>query len=175
MNPISISFFTVLILSSAIILYQDFKERQVSLWVILIFGANAIGSVIYFRDIESLLYNGLSTILYVGFIWLMLKLYLFFKFKKNKAILNHHLGMADVLTILFIGITFNTVGLIFFFCCAFVFSLFSFIIYSLVKKNTDSESIPLAGLLVFFYIIAIIILNLIPFNQLIDCSFVTYE
>lgn len=172
MNPISISFFAVLLLSSGVILYQDFKERQVSLWVILVFGANAIGSVIYFRDLDTLLYNGLSTILYVGFIWLMLKLYLFLKFKKNKAILNNQLGMADVLVILFIGFSFNIVGLIFFFCYAFVFSLFSFIIYSLVKKNTDSQSIPLAGLLVFFYIIAIIILNLIPFNQLVDCSFV---
>lgn len=175
MNPISISFFAVLVLSSGVILYQDFKERQVSLWVILFFGINSIASVIYFRDLDTLFYNGLSTLLYVGFIWLMLKLYLFLKFKKNKAILNHQLGMADVLVILFIGFSFNIVGLIFFFCSAFVFSLLSFIIYALFKKTTDLQSIPLAGLLVFFYVLAIIILNLIQFNQLIDCSFVTYE
>jgi hypothetical protein len=159
-------------LSSAIILYQDFKERLVSLWIILVFGANTIASVIYFRDLETFLYNGLSTLLYIGFIWLMLKLYLFLKFKKNKAILNQQLGTADVLVILFISLTFNLVGMIFFFCFAFIFSLLSFILFFTIKKNKDSQNIPLAGLLVFFYIVVIIILNLIQFNPLIDCSFV---
>lgn len=172
MNPISIALFTVLILSSVIILYQDFKERLVSLWVILVFGGNVIASVIYFRDLKIILYNGLSIVLYASFIWLTLKLYLYLKFKKNKVIINQQLGSADVLVILFIGLTFNIVGMIFFFSFAFVLSLVSFILFSLIKKNSDSQNIPLAGLLVFFYIVVIIILNLIQFNPLIDCSFV---
>ncbi|MDF2449475.1 MAG: hypothetical protein K0R26_1979 [Bacteroidota bacterium] len=169
---LSIVFFTVLILSSLIILYQDFKERQVSLWVLLIFGAVAISSVLFFRDKETLFYNGLGIILYGGFIWLVLKLYLFIKFKKNKTILDEQLGLADVLVIFFIGLTFNTVGMVFFFCFGFVFSLLIFLVYSFLKKDNDRQSIPLAGLLVFFYVISLIILNLIPLNPLIDCSFI---
>lgn len=172
MNLLSIGFFTVLILSSIIILYQDFKERQVSLWVLLIFGTVAISSVLYYRDQETLLYNGVGIILYGGFIWLILKLYLFLKFKKNKTILDEQLGLADVLVIFFIGLTFNTVGMVFFFCFGFVFSLLIFVVYSYLKKDNDRQSIPLAGLLVFFYVISIIILNLVSLNPLIDCSFI---
>lgn len=172
MNPIYIVFLAVLIVSSVIILFQDFKERQVSLWVLLLFGASTVTSVIYFRDMETLFYNGLGTLLYGAFIWLMLKLYMYLKFKKNKAIIDHQLGMADVLVIFFIGLTFNTIGMIFFFCFGFVFSLLIFLIYSALKKDTDNQSIPLAGLLVFLYVISIIILNLVSLNPLIDCSFI---
>jgi len=172
MNPIHLAFFAVLIVSSGVILYQDFKERQVSLWVLLLFGTLCVSSVIYFRDAETLWYNGVGVLLYGGFIWLMLKLYLFLKFKKNKAIMNQQLGMADVLVFLFMGLTFNTVGMILFFCFGFVFSLLAFLMYSSVKKDTDTQSIPLAGLLVFFYVISIIILNLVSLNPMIDCCFV---
>jgi len=172
MNPILITCYAVLILSSGIILYQDFKERQVSLWILLIFGINSVFSVLYFRDSQTLLYNSLGTIIYAGFIWLMLKLYMFLKCKKNKAIIDAQLGMADVLIILFMGITFNTIGMIFFFCFGFIFSLLIFLGFSILKKNTDNQSIPLAGLLVFFYVITIIILNLIRSNPFIDCSYV---
>jgi hypothetical protein len=172
MNPSSLLFFAVLIISSGIILFQDFKERQVSLWVLLLFGVSTLSSVIYFRDVETLLYNGIGVLLYGGFIWLMLKLYLFLKFKKNKAIIDHQLGMADVLVIFFIGLTFNTIGMIFFFCFGFVLSLITFLVYSTLKKDTDTQSIPLAGLLVFFYVISIIILNLVSLNPMMDCSFI---
>ena len=172
MNPVFIAFLAILIISSAIILFQDFKDREVSLWVLLLFGVTTLSSVIYQRNLETLLCNSLGIFLYGGFIWLMLKLYLFLKFKKNKAILNYQLGLADVLVVLFIGITFNIVGMIFFFCFGFVFSLIAFVIYSVIKKESDVQSIPLAGLLVFFYVMSIIILNLISLNQFIDCSFV---
>lgn len=172
MNPINIVFFAVLIISSMVIAFQDFKERQVSLWVLLLFGMLTIVSVLYYRDAETLIYNGVGVLLYSSFIWLMLKLYMYIKFKQNKPIINHQLGLADVLVVLSIGLTFNTVGMILFFCFGFVFSLLAFVVYTAFKKNIDSQNIPLAGLLVFFYVISIIILNLVSLNLIIDCSFV---
>jgi hypothetical protein len=172
MNPINIVFFAVLMISSVVITFQDFKERQVSLWVLLLFGVLTIVSVLYYRDLETLMYNGIGVLLYSCFIWLMLKLYLYLKFKQNKPIINHQLGLADVLVVLSIGLTFNTVGMILFFCFGFVFSLLAFVVYTAFKKNIDSKNIPLAGLLVFFYVISIIILNLVSLNLIIDCSFV---
>lgn len=162
----------LLIISSFIILYQDFSKRLVSLWVLILFGAISITSVLYFRDFQTLIYNFFTTCLYLGFIWLMLKLYLYLKFGKNKPLLNELLGAADVLIILFVGVSFNVIGLIFFFCFAFICSLLAFFVYSLLKKNDNEETIPLAGFLVFFYISAIITLNLIENPFLIDCSFV---
>lgn len=172
MNPITILLYVGLVISSAVILFQDFKERQVSLWVLLLFGAITLSSVIYFRDAHTLLYNGIGVMLYGAFIWLILKLYFFAKTKQHKVLLNHQLGMADVLVFLFIGSTFNIVGMILFFCGGFIFSLVSFILYVSLKKGADSQRIPLAGFLVFFYVISIIILNLVSLNHMIDCSFI---
>lgn len=165
-------FLLLLVISSIVILYQDFKERLVSLWVIVSFGILCVSSVIYFRDFQTLLFNCLSTSVYIGFTWLMLKFYLYLKFKKNKSILNELIGLADVLIILFIGLTFNGIGLVFFFCFGFIFSLVSYVCYTIINKNSTSEHIPLAGLLVVFYILSIIILYSIQSNYLIDCSFV---
>jgi hypothetical protein len=165
-------FLSLLALSSAIILFQDFKSRSVSLWVLLIFGSVCISSVIYFRDIQTLFYNIISTTIYLGFIWLMLKVYLYLKFKKNKTLLDELMGKADLLVMFFIGLTFNTIGSVFFFCFAFIGSLLAFFIYSLTKKNRNDETIPLAGLLVFFYLSAIVIVNFINDFYLIDCSFI---
>lgn len=162
----------LLVISSGIILYQDFLRRLVSLWVIVLFATITITSVIYYRDSKTLLVNTIATCLYLGFIWLMLKLYLYLKFKKNKPLLNEQLGSADILIILCIGITFNVIGLVLFFCLSFIGSLILFFVYTLLKKNDKEETIPLAGLLVFFYISAIVILNYMDDTYLIDCSFV---
>ena len=161
-----------LILSSSIILVQDFKERLVSLWVLLLFGVTCLSSVLLNRGVETLLYNILFTIIYIGLIWLILKLYLYLKFRKNKRILNEQLGLSDVLTILFIGLTFNAVSLVFFFCLGFIFSLLSYVIYMLVSKHKKSEHIPLAGLLVLFYVLTVFILYLNKINNYVDCSFI---
>lgn len=161
---------TVLALSSALILYYDWKERQIALWILLLFGADAIASVILFRGVQTLLFNLLGTLIYLGFIWLMLKAYLFVKHNKNTVILDEQLGKADVLVILFIGLTFNLPGMILFFCLGFVSSLLIFIAFQFIKSDAP-KTIPLAGLLVFFYLVVLIILNLIPLD-FIGCSFV---
>jgi hypothetical protein len=161
-----------LLFSSSIILFQDFKHRLVSLWVLLLFGLTCICSVLINRNIETLFYNILFTIIYIGLIWLILKLYLYLKFRRNKRILNEQLGLADVLTILFVGLTFNAVGLVFFFCFGFIFSLLSYVIYMFVSKHKKNEHIPLAGLLVLFYVLTIFILYLNEVNNYIDCSFI---
>lgn len=162
--------FAVLVLSSAAICYADLKERLVALWLLLVFGINTIASVILFKSPETLMYNVIGTALYMGFTWLVLKGYLYIKHKKNTVILDEQLGKADVLIIFFIGLTFNFPGMILFFCFGFVCSLLVFMVIPF-KNAENVKTIPLAGLLVFFYIAAIIFLNLVPLN-LMECSFV---
>lgn len=158
--------------SSIIILFQDFKQRLVSLWAIILFGAVCITSVVYYRGFNVLLYNLISVALYFSIIWLFLKLYFYIKFKRNKPLLDEQIGLADILIIVFIGLTFNIVGTIFFFCLAFIASLISFYIFTISRKKEEALTIPLAGLLVFFYLFGITTLNVIETNYLIDCSFV---
>lgn len=173
MNSVFTIFFVLLILSSGVICIQDFKERFVSLWILLVFGLLAVSSVLYYKNVNTLLINLLGTIIYGSFIWLVLKLYMLLKFKRNRTILNSQLGMADVLIFLFIGLTLNTIGMILFFCFGFLFSLFGFIMYSTLNKNIKKSAIPLAGLLVLFYVITIIVFNFFTINTAIDCSFIS--
>ena len=167
-----LSLFNYLLLGTAlisfVIAWQDFKERLVSLWALIIFLVFCIGSVIINRDWQTLLSNSISSICYFSFIWLGIKGYLYLKSKKNKNILNNYLGSADVIVILSIGITFNLIGCILFFCFAFIASLVLF----LFSNNKTNESIPLAGFLVIFYIPIIFILLLKPIYNCIDCSFI---
>ena len=162
---------TSLGISSLIVLIQDFKYREISLWVLLLFGLSCLMSLLVQRDFETLLYNSLATLCYLTLLWLIIKLYLFVKFKKNKTIINEQLGLADVLIIFFIGITFNLIGLILFFCFGFVFSLVWFLLYNLLMKEKAKENIPLAGLLVLFYGLSVFVLFLIKEDNYIDCSF----
>lgn len=169
MNTLYYLCLALLLLSSALIIYADFKERQIALWVLLLFGINAIASVIAFEGFAALGRNLLATTLYLGFIWLMLKAYLYLKYKKNTVILDEQLGKADVLVILFIGLTFNPPGMILFFCFGFVSSLLIFMAIQFIK-SAGAKTIPLAALLVFCYLAALLVLNRIPLD-IIHCSF----
>lgn len=172
MFGLGIGLLACLAVAMGMIVFQDFKYRLVSLWVLLFFGIVCLLSVLIFRGPKTLLYNGMSCILYFLFTWLMLKLYLYLKYRKNRPVLNELLGPADVLVMLFIGLTFNSVGLILFFCLGFIFSLVTYFIYAALNKNKANEHIPLAGLLVFFYGLTIILLYLVKANYYVDCSFV---
>lgn len=171
MNLLFYLFSALFFISSIIICYQDFKIRLVSLWVLIILVISCFCSVVFFRDYTTLIYNLIGAIIYFSFIWLVLKFYLFLKYKKFKIIMNQFLGMADVIVMLSLGCTFNTIGLIFFFCFGFTVALISFFIYVLFKKGIHETNVPLAGLLVISYILYVIILNFIQPNYLIDCSF----
>jgi hypothetical protein len=172
MNFLFYGFIGILFLSSTIIIFQDFKTRLVSLWVIVVFSLTCILSVLYFRNLLTLLYNFIGALIYMGLIWTILKTYMYLKFKKNTQIMNEYIGLADIFIVLGIGLTFNLVGLIFFFCFGFIFSLLFFLAYTLLANKNKLKTIPLAGLLVLCYIQFILILNLVQHNFLMDCSFI---
>lgn len=161
-----------LVLVSGIIVYQDFKDRLISLWVLLIFGSICISSVLVFRDAGTFIQNAISVSIYLGLIFLVLELYRRFIRREAKSFIKNQIGIADVLIIFFIGITFSVFGIVFFFCLGFIFSLLSFLIFSLFKKGNKITAVPLAGLLVLFYLTSIFALNLVDTNYLVDCSFI---
>lgn len=160
----------VLLLSSALIIYSDLRDRQVALWVLLLLGLSTICSVLVSESPATLGTNVLATLLYMGFTGLMLKLYLYAKHRQWMPILDVQLGKADVLVVFFLGLTFNPPGMILFFCFGFTGSLLIFMAYRFIKSSGEA-SIPLAALLVFCYLAALIVLNLFPLD-FIACSFV---
>lgn len=131
-----------------IIAGQDFKERLVSLWIILLFMAGCIASVLYLNGIYALMANIVSVCLYFGLCMGFLFLYYYLKEKTLHNIIDKKIGKADLLIFLAIGITMELPELVFFFTGSFILSVLIGFIF--LKQN---KTIPLAGILNIVFVI----------------------
>jgi len=129
-----------------IIVVQDFKERLISLWLIIIYFLSCCVYVWYFQGIASLLSNALSVSLYMAFSYLVLKLYYFFKEGRFNRVMDKKIGWADALLFFSVGLTFDVVTLIVFSAALFVLSA----LLSLLLKSFRYY-MPFGGVLVLFH------------------------
>lgn len=173
MSILHLILFCSLIITTLAIAYQDFKERLVSVWLLVLYGLVCLGSILVNRDIETLISNFLSVLLYLSFMGGILTLYFFIKEKRFVNILKEQLGLADVLILLFVGITFNIEGQILFFCSGFITALLVYVLWSAIFSQKKHHTIPLAGILVFYYLAFILLLYFTDIT-IIDCSFIRY-
>lgn len=141
----------VLILSGAAIVYQDFKSRLIGLWLILIFAVANITQYLLLHSVYQLLENIIFCAAYFLFSFLVILLFYYVKNKKFENIIDSKIGWGDILIFLAIGFCIEPVHLIFFFTAAFIFSIGVYFTFLRAKR-----SIPLAGLLIPFYIIYVI-------------------
>lgn len=174
MSFLQIILFFSLISISIAIAYQDFKERLVSTWLLLIYGIVLISGVLVNRDVSTLIFNTVSVFVYFLFIGGALTLYFFIKEKRFVNILKEQLGLADVLIFLFIGLTFNLEGQILFFCSSFTVSLLVYVLWVAIFPKIKHNTIPLAGILVFYYLAFVSLLYFNNYISIIDCSFISY-
>jgi hypothetical protein len=146
---LKIIFLTLFLACALIISRQDFKERLISLWIILVFCGGCAASVWLLEGIYALLSYTLSSLTYFTFCFLVLILFYFLKERKIRNIIDTKIGLGDVLVMLAIGITLDIIPLILFFTSSFIIS--AVIGLFLAKKH---KTVPLAGILTvlfFFY------------------------
>lgn len=135
----------VLILCLCVIVYQDIKERTVSLWLLLV-TIFLIGFLHYQHSVPAqflptILLN-IAIVLIIIFI-----LFLYAKFKL-KLTLQDTFGFGDLLFFIAIAVGFTTTT----FVVLFSFSLFfSLILFLVVKKKLKHKTVPLAGLQALFF------------------------
>ncbi len=141
--PLKLLFFSVFLLLSIIICYQDFKQRLVSLWVLLLYSFTCLTSVYVLQGPYALLANTLSSLLYFGLLFGVLLLYYFFKEKKFSNPIDSKIGLADVILFIAIGITLNMLQLVPFFSGVFIISA----VLGLFWFNKREQTVPLAGIL----------------------------
>ncbi len=135
----------LLILCLLSIVYQDFKERYVYLWLLVLTGV----LMAYFHFVNSTTATFLnSTILNLSTVLLIIfNLYLYSKFKLKKS-LSEALGIGDILFFCVLAIGFSTVN----FLVLFTFSsIFSLIIFITLKSKLKQQTVPLAGLQSLFF------------------------
>ncbi len=135
----------VLTLSFWTIVYQDIKERAVSLWILLI-TIFLIGFLHYQHSLtEQFLQAILLNIAIV--LAIVCILFLYAKFKLKLA-LQDTFGFGDLLFFMAIAVGFPTIT----FVVLFSFSLFfSLILYLVLKKKFKHKTVPLAGLQALFF------------------------
>lgn len=141
-------FYLLLIFTTLIIAWQDFKERLVSLWALLLYLLNIALYTFFSGGWWVLLENGIGALCYFGICFAVLFLYYFLKEKKIPKIVDAKIGKADLLLLLAIGLSLPLVSLILFFTIAFTLSaLFAVVVLK------DKRSVPLAGILALIYFV----------------------
>lgn len=140
-----------MILSGAAVIYQDFKTRLISLWLILVFAAANVTLYLLTHSVYQFIENSIFCICYFLFSFLILLLFYFIKHKKFEKIIDNKIGWGDVLVFISLGVCIEPVHLIFFFTGAFIFSIVFYFLFLWAKKN-----IPLAGLVILCYLIYIL-------------------
>lgn len=138
----------VLILSGTAIVYQDFKSRLISLWLIVIFAVANISQYLLLHSAYQLLENSIFCLVYFLFSFLVIFLFYYIKHKKFEKIIDSKIGWGDIFIFLILGVCIEPVHLIFFFTAAFIISISVYFLFLRAKV-----SIPLAGLIIPIYII----------------------
>ncbi len=143
-------FFLELILIATLILvfFQDLKHRLVDWYLFPVIGM--FGSVLLLQTIgtEEYLFYVFINILLVSLILFLL--YIYARFKMKKPLLNHSLGLGDILLFYGMALCFPTLSFLIFFIFSIFFSLL-ISIYLKYKNPNDYKTVPLAGLMALFF------------------------
>lgn len=156
---------TILISLLGVVVFQDFKSREISWFLIpllivgfIVFGLQETGTT------ELLTYFGINFAI-VALNLLGVTLMVSLKEKQFTNILKHYLGLGDVLFFLVLTVVFSPFNFIFF----YIGSIFiTALIYgSIMLFNKQKKMlIPLAGAMSFLLIVTLIITQVTPSFQL---------
>lgn len=137
-----------LVLSTSVIVYQDFKYRLISIFAIAGFGISCCVLFLLTHSLQEWLENSIFCAAYFLFCYLVLHLFYFFKTKRFQKIIDKKIGWGDILLFLIIGSCINPVELIYFFTASFIIALLFQVLFQ--RKNRE---IALAGILAICYIL----------------------
>jgi Flp pilus assembly protein protease CpaA len=145
---------SLLILCSVIIAYQDFKDRLISLWLIFLFTAVNVGQYLYENSIYQFIENTIFCVCYFLITFLIIFLFYYLRTGKREKIMDSKIGWGDVLLFLSIGFCIEPVTMVYFFTVSFIIALGAYCLFFRSKS-----SIPLAGLLSSLYSVFVLIMK----------------
>jgi hypothetical protein len=136
------------------ILFQDLKDRQVYLWLILL---SAVGLAALHIVHVGLLQFAIHSVINISITTLILAvLWGYARFKMRVDGLQAVFGLGDILFLFALAVGFTTVSFITFFVFGLLFSLLLHLVfsYTLSRKRTlkkKETTVPLAGYLALFF------------------------
>lgn len=145
---INIAFIFVLF----IVVYQDFRFRTISFWIIPVLWLIVFAINIEATEFKTLAFNTAINLLVFAFEIILLYVYYALKYRKFTSIINEYIGVGDILYItvlcmLFSPIVFNVVLIM-----GLWLTLIGYAVSKLFFK--ENYTIPLAGSLSVFLIIS---------------------
>jgi hypothetical protein len=145
--------------SLILIVFQDFKQRQISWFLIpLSFAGFAYKASLYKENTLSVfLFNTAFIVLQL----ICLTIYFSIKNKKFFNIIDTYVGLGDVLFFIVLCTVFSPLNFITFYVCSMVVTLLAIIAYNLFSAR-QTKDIPLAGAMAGALMILIIITRMVP-------------
>lgn len=123
-----------------LMIYSDFRYRNILLWHILLFGVIQIAVCIYKYGIVFTGWNAAINTVILLIIGIVVGTYSAFRFKGKKK----PIGMGDILFILFLTPFFDYHTFLYFLITSFIVTLVGWAIWHYLLKKT-SEDIPLVS------------------------------
>lgn len=134
----------ILFIALLFIVIQDFKERQVYLWLFLLTGVTMALLHLNNSMIQLFLLNvGINLLI----IFIIISVLYFYATIKMKKALQHTLGLGDILFFMVLAIGFTTGTFLVLLTFSLIFSLLFFLV---IKSNLKYKTVPLAGLQALF-------------------------
>lgn len=129
-----------------IVIFQDFHTRSIAKWLVI-----ALPVLLIFRSVTTIGVKSFGTnlALNIGFMifqLLCISLYFSFRNKKLVNIVDHYLGLGDIVFLFIICALFSPVNFLVYYIASIFFALFSFLIYRILTRK-ENTTIPLAGLM----------------------------
>ncbi|OFY82845.1 MAG: hypothetical protein A3F72_01805 [Bacteroidetes bacterium RIFCSPLOWO2_12_FULL_35_15] len=145
-----------------IVVFQDFKHRQIS-WLLIptIFVAFVGKALLVIGVNSSLIINTIWNSTFILIQIVLLTVYMSIKNKKLVNIVNTYLGIGDVLFFIVLCAAFSPVNYIVFYLASTLLTLIGFLFYNIISKKATRE-IPLAGAMAGGLLILIIVNRIKP-------------
>lgn len=141
----------ILIPTLLVVIYQDFKERLISWWLVpLLFVSFVLGH--YSESVMESLTKVVSNWSFLLLQYLLLSLYFSIKQKVWVNIANQYIGWGDIWFLVMIAFAFSFIHFILVFVSGLVFSLLLFFILK-STKIIKQKTVPLAGTFSVYLII----------------------
>jgi len=156
-----------------LLIFQDFKTREVSVWLLI--GVFLCNTVIFLtsNDLKEVFHFFYINVLFLLFLLFTLTIYISIKEKKLVIITHNYLGWGDIIFIFTLTLCFSTVNFIAYLVFSFLFTLVAYTVLKVIKPNIKKE-VPLAGFLAITLILLYIYKWINPCSPFYNEYWLTY-
>lgn len=148
-----------ILFSLAVIVFQDFKQRQISWFLIPLAFTGFVCKAVFYKN--SVAHDFLFNVAFILLQLICLTVYFSVKNKKLLNIMDTYLGLGDILFLVVVCTVFSPVNFILFYLFSMILTLLGVLVYnSFSRKQTNT--IPLAGSMAAMLLVLVIITIIFP-------------